>query len=769
MSEDPDYLFALQLQEQLNRDIASSKDADRAKIEGKSGQDDIDYQLAMKLQAEINGADADVSGDESFDNDGASVYALDMSSSKNNNNSNNNKNLAKKPPPSRKKSMDLMKAPMSPPVGYNNYLDQTQNLVHPEWELVDPTPDIFAMFVRFDQKFFQKRLGAVVVEWSKRMYSCAGICYQRGNRFVKEVIIRLSEPLLKLRPRKDLVETLLHEMIHAYCFVLNIREGNGGHGPNFKRIMGTINKVAGTNITVYHSFHDEVDAYKTHIWRCNGVCQYHNPFQGWVKRTANRPPGPSDQWWAKHQRDCGGTFEKVSEPAKPAGKPMPKPKGPKYTTKFKNETTTSGDDIRNYFGKPRPSVNLLPQVQPALGLPGAFPPTSYPGLSSNPLAGLKPRNGNKNLGNVVGLKDLVDLSSGDEDSKRDVKNKALIHPAMQGQGYSMTNSKANDSSSCSPAQQSDNVNRNHLREVWSKRFANDNRKTTEPQIKQENSSKRRRVSDNMVSWESYDNDVMVRDMLEPVISISDSDDEIEPEVKLPTPNVPKKAPQLSSHERTINIKREVMEDETMYGDDEIFMIDDEYDDSVNELSAAAELADQSIIDDLFGEDTLLQEFQRENDVVPCSSRYQYDAGNDITSCPICFEKMKRSEFSNHLDGCSITIRVAPPTIRSSAQLPGDSNSINKPKWKPKANKRKAATSKRHILKSSGYSSSDIAALDLSSSSSSSDSAKTSESDATPRQVRQRTLFKQTTECPKCGQELLGHQMEAHRKICKRSK
>lgn len=109
----------------------------------------------------------------------------------------------------RKENMDLMKAPSSSPVGYNNYLDQTQNLVHPEWELVDPTPDIFAMFVRFDQKFFQKRLGAVVVEWSKRMYSCAGICYQRGNRFVKEVIIRLSEPLLKLRPRKDLVETLL--------------------------------------------------------------------------------------------------------------------------------------------------------------------------------------------------------------------------------------------------------------------------------------------------------------------------------------------------------------------------------------------------------------------------------------------------------------------------------------------------------------------------------------------------------------------------------
>lgn len=72
-------------------------------------------------------------------------------------------------------------------------------------------------------------------------------------------------------------------MIHAYLFIQNIREGNGGHGPNFKRIMENINRVAGTNITVYHTFHDEVALYKTHIWRCNGICQHRKPFYGWVR------------------------------------------------------------------------------------------------------------------------------------------------------------------------------------------------------------------------------------------------------------------------------------------------------------------------------------------------------------------------------------------------------------------------------------------------------------------------------------------------------
>lgn len=47
-------------------------------------------------------------------------------------------------------------------------------------------------------------------------------------------------------------------MIHAYLFIQNVNEENGGHGPRFKRIMNIINRVAGTNITVYHNFHDTV-------------------------------------------------------------------------------------------------------------------------------------------------------------------------------------------------------------------------------------------------------------------------------------------------------------------------------------------------------------------------------------------------------------------------------------------------------------------------------------------------------------------------------
>ncbi|XP_034490293.1 uncharacterized protein LOC117793944 [Drosophila innubila] len=751
MSDDPDYLYALKLQQQLDAEMSNGNANNAPQSEEHS-----DYELALMLQNEMINDSTDGNGngdvDDSIEN--VSIRALDMTHNNNTNkNKNNSDNITLVKELERRNGINKQTS------SFDTYLDQTQNLVHPEWELVDPTPDIYAMFVRFDEKFFQHRLGAVSVEWSKRMYSCAGICYQRGNRFVKEIIIRLSEPLLKLRPRKDLVETLLHEMIHAYCFVLNIREGNGGHGPNFKRIMGTINKVAGTNITVYHSFHDEVNAYKTHIWRCNGICQHHNPFQGWVKRTSNRAPGPSDQWWAKHQSECGGIFEKKSEPQKPSAvKPDTQAK---VKSKQQSASGGGGGDIRNYFEKPKLPRKTVPNIMSTGNVVSALPPTSYPGTSSKPFEGLQTRDNKRRKHNepnkIFGFKDLTgdNSSDGDEDQRKPRDDQQAN--GMQGPGYSLTNGK--DRSSFH--NMSDANKRNHLRDMWANRYSKDNEKTEAKKQPEESRKRRLSSANDIVSWENYDDDVMVRDVVVPIINISDSEDDTETTDTRKTERP--KANHPSSQELTTMIKREIMEDESIYEDDDIMMIDDEYDADVDNLTAASELADQSIIDDLFGEDTLLKEFQRENDVVPCGSRNLPDAGNDITTCPICFDKMKRSEFANHLEGCNIIIRVPPPSMKGRTNLPPTSNAINK--GKPIKRKRNKSNQKQ-ILKSSGYTDSEIAALNLSSSS---DSTPSTSDETTPRQMRQRSLHKNTVQCPKCGQELLGHQLEAHRKICKRGK
>ncbi|XP_030758195.1 sprT-like domain-containing protein Spartan [Sitophilus oryzae] len=220
--------------------------------------------------------------------------------------------------------------------------NKSKCLVDPSWEVIDPTPDVHVLFVTFNERFFWNKLLAVTVSWSKRMTSCAGICSYQGRAGMCS--ITLSEPLLKLRPRKDLVETLLHEMIHAYLFVTHNNRDRDGHGPEFHKHMYRINAETGTNITVYHSFHDEVRLYQQHWWRCDGPCQNRKPYFGMVRRATNRAPGPNDRWWAEHSRNCGGNFIKVKSP-----EPHVKSNKKNTTTGTVSNTKDSKNDIRKYI------------------------------------------------------------------------------------------------------------------------------------------------------------------------------------------------------------------------------------------------------------------------------------------------------------------------------------------------------------------------------------------------------------------------------------
>jgi len=135
----------------------------------------------------------------------------------------------------------------------------------------------------------------------------------------RRIRLKLSEPLLKYRPREDTINTLLHEAIHAYFFVTTSwRHARGedgtGHCAGFLLLMDAINNHGDYLVTVYHTFHDEVDSYRTHVWQCNGPCRNQPPQFGLVKRSMNRPPSRSDSWWEKHEKECGGTYTKIMEP-----------------------------------------------------------------------------------------------------------------------------------------------------------------------------------------------------------------------------------------------------------------------------------------------------------------------------------------------------------------------------------------------------------------------------------------------------------------------
>ncbi|XP_076463731.1 uncharacterized protein LOC143295930 [Babylonia areolata] len=218
------------------------------------------------------------------------------------------------------------------------------SVVDPSLEITDPNPDVRALFMHFNDEYFWGKLAGVEVRWSPRMTLCAGVCHYEGRGGLCS--IRLSVPLLKLRPRKDLVETLLHEMIHAFLFVVDKDREREEHGPNFKKHMHRINKASGANITIYHSFHDEVDNYRQHWWRCNGPCQNRRPYFGWVKRAMNRAPSANDPWWEDHVRSCGGTYIKVKEPE---GYGVKK-KGTKEQKKDQDELKRTSQDIRSFLG-----------------------------------------------------------------------------------------------------------------------------------------------------------------------------------------------------------------------------------------------------------------------------------------------------------------------------------------------------------------------------------------------------------------------------------
>ncbi|VEN42913.1 unnamed protein product [Callosobruchus maculatus] len=273
------------------------------------------------------------------------------------------------------------------PTNKSKTAKQKDALTDPSLELIDPTPDVHALFELFNRRFFDGKVVAVSVQWG-RFLSDAGRTLFRVNGWMWECQIFLSAPLLKLRPRADLINTLLHEMIHAFLFVTFNNKDRSDHGPEFHKHMYRINAEAGTHITVYHDFHDEVNHYRQHWWRCNGPCQKWQPRFGILRRAINRAPGPHDRWWGEHARSCGGTFIKIQEP------PKPEPKRKKSQSK---QSSDPSGDIRKYF----PTSKSPPKVNPTFSKSKPSNIGTVPKLVDNNIRTIKDVDSVPNVSNPV--------------------------------------------------------------------------------------------------------------------------------------------------------------------------------------------------------------------------------------------------------------------------------------------------------------------------------------------------------------------------------
>lgn len=119
--------------------------------------------------------------------------------------------------------------------------------------------DLKSIFTFYDGACFHGRLSNVVVEWSATLTRAAGVCVYTGTRRreTKPIVIRISEPILQYRSHFDLLNVLVHEMVHAYLFRLKIFEVIS-HGPIWQAEAARVNRATGLNITVYHNYYDEV-------------------------------------------------------------------------------------------------------------------------------------------------------------------------------------------------------------------------------------------------------------------------------------------------------------------------------------------------------------------------------------------------------------------------------------------------------------------------------------------------------------------------------
>ena len=133
-----------------------------------------------------------------------------------------------------------------------------------------------------NETYFFRRLPSIRIVWSSRLTSTAGLFVSHNgprSRYVplKERHghgreIRLSLPLHHRQAIREIRNTLAHEMIHQWQF--DVKKNRPSHGQEFRRMMGIMNEN-GMAISVYHTFHLEVQALGKYRWECVQCGQFY--------------------------------------------------------------------------------------------------------------------------------------------------------------------------------------------------------------------------------------------------------------------------------------------------------------------------------------------------------------------------------------------------------------------------------------------------------------------------------------------------------------
>lgn len=431
---------------------------------------------------------------------------------------------------------------------------------------------------------------------------------------------------------------------------------------------------------VYHTFHDEVNFYKTHIWRCNGICQHRGPFFGYVRRTANRAPGPNDQWWAHHHEQCGGNFLKVSEPDPIAKKRKATAASATKKTSAGAKKTTNNTKI--------PSWAMPKKTTPTATASRASTIVVRKPVTTKPVQSVQPvqptdhltadQTAGRNLSNVVGFKDLNGKLTFIHQPIYCYGNYffalgTATKPSTNGGTLSPSNGRPLGKSTSSTGQSIASTRSSTsnplatVRDIWSKKYSVDANKAQ--QSDSTAGSKPISLTTPVQSnWEIIDDDIEIENVIHETVTILDD--------SVPIINDSLSAPQRQSFDEA-SIKREIVSSfgDSDLTDSDIELIDHDYDDT--EGAPAEGLCDRTITDNLFSWNKSTEDL---NKIHMTDDENVGNPDKELVSCPVCNIKCERESMSDHLDGClGLTRKIDPrravrPPVRGPSRGPSQKNS-----------------------------------------------------------------------------------------------
>ncbi|MGC1380542.1 MAG: SprT-like domain-containing protein [Candidatus Baltobacteraceae bacterium] len=126
-----------------------------------------------------------------------------------------------------------------------------------------PEADLQLLFARLNYQFFNGEVPGCAIRYNERFSNSAGRISYSG----RPMVIELSPKHFRKHP-EALEETVLHEMIHAWCFV---KFGETGHGARFKRKL----RECGLS-SIYHDLGNIAplrESPKRYILRCE-ACSF---------------------------------------------------------------------------------------------------------------------------------------------------------------------------------------------------------------------------------------------------------------------------------------------------------------------------------------------------------------------------------------------------------------------------------------------------------------------------------------------------------------